>query len=305
MKPPFLFLTLALLHSGCSIIQLAQYQTRPSDINSLRISDEQLLFYRAAGLEHGTTPIILVHGIPDASDSWNSIMLKLGRTHPVYAVDLAGYGYSERTDNYDISLSAQAGYLLRMIDKLGLEHVIFIGHDIGGGIAQIFATQNPHRVDRLVLINSVIDDNWPVPEMRMLGIKFISYPALAIMEEPMWKYVLRKGFFNKEKVTDDVLHRFQHWYQDSSGRHRLIRNASALNNADLTGIRNKIRALTVPTLILWGREDEYLAPDLAQELCKTLLACQFEFVEQAGHYVLDEQPAAIANAIQNFLLTRE
>ena len=121
----------------------------------------------------------------------------------------------------------------------------------------------------------------------------------------MWRHVLRKGFFNKEMVTEEMVHRYQHWYQGAPGRRRLIRNARALDNADLTALTNEIRAVPAPTLILWGREDRYLDPGLVQRLCRDIHDCRFEFVDRAGHFVLDEQPQAIANAIQQFLHAKE
>jgi 2-hydroxymuconate-semialdehyde hydrolase len=290
---------------GCSIAPITESATRTPAVRSAQLADGQSLFYRVAGQTHSTTtPILLVHGIPDASDSWNSIAAELGCTHPIYAVDLAGYGYSGRPDEYDVSLSAQANYLLELLDKLGLERVVIVGHDIGGGIAQIVAARQPQRIDRLVLINSVVEDNWPVLEMRLLRIPLLSYAALTLMEKPMWQHVLHKGFFNADLVTDEMLHRYQHWYQGSPGRQRLIRNAQALNNADLTSVTQAIRAVPAPTLILWGREDHYLDPALAQTLCQSLRRCQFVFVERAGHFVLDEQPQVVADAIEQFLLTK-
>ena len=305
MRVCIVILTCVVWFAGCSIAPITQPTTRTPDLRSVQLTDEQPLFYRVAGQEHHTTPILLVHGIPDASDSWSSITAELGRTHPVYAVDLAGYGYSDRPEDYDVSLSAQANYLLELLDKLELERVIIVGHDIGGGIAQILAARNPQRIGRLVLINSVVEDNWPVLEMRLLRVPLLGYSALTIMEKPMWQYMLRKGFFNKEMVTDEIVHRYQHWYQGSLGRQRLIRNARALNNTDLTTLTKEIRAVLAPTLILWGREDRYLDPGLAQVLCHDLRDCRFVFVDRAGHFVLDEQPQAVSNAIQHFLLTKE
>lgn len=305
MRVCIVFLMCMVWLTGCSIAPITQSTTRTSVLRSVQLSGKQPLFYRVAGQEHSTTPILLVHGIPDASDSWNSIAVELGRTHPIYAVDLAGYGYSDRPEDYDVSLSAQANYLLELLDKLGLERVDIVGHDIGGGIAQIVAARHPQRIDRLVLINSVIDDNWPVLEMRLLRMPLLGYAALTTMEKPMWQYMLRKGFFDKGMVTEEMLHRYQHWYQGAPGRQRLIRNARALNNADLTTLTHEIRAVPAPTLILWGREDSYLDPGLAQKLCRDLHDCRFVFVDRAGHFVLDEQPQVVANAIQQFLLTKE
>ena len=287
--------------AGCAITPARQPSMRTPDLMSLQLSDGQSFAYRVIGKNNAATPILLIHGIPDSSDSWMSIAADLGRSHPVYAIDMAGYGYSERPEDYDVSLSAQASYLTEFLDKLGLERVVLVGHDIGGGVAQIIAARSPQRVDRLVLINSVIDDHWPVLEMRLLRTPLLGYMSLTLLERPMWKHVLRKGFSNRERVTDVVIHRYQHWYQGPSGRHRLVRNARALNNADLTALSDTIHALPIPTLILWGREDAYLDAAPPQKMCREMKHCRFAFIDDAGHFVLDEQPQRVASFIDQFL----
>ena len=124
---------------------------------------------------------------------------------------------------------------------------------------------------------------------------------MRLMERLMWKYIITKGFFNRKMVTDALIHRYRHWYHGSSGRRRLIRNARALNNADLTRLSDSIRTLPIQTLILWGREDRYLDAEPAKKLCREMTHCRFVYINDAGHYLLDEQPQRIAEGIENFL----
>lgn len=274
---------------------------RTTDVMSLQLSDGQLLTYRVVGKNNAATPILLIHGLPDAGDSWISIAAALGRLCPVYAIDLAGYGYSERPEIHDVSLSAQANYLAEFLDRLGFGRVVLVGHDIGGGIAQIIAARSPQRVDRMVLINSVIDAHWPVLETRLLCVPLLGLMSLTLMERRMWKHIIKKGFFNRGKVTDALIHRYQHWYQGPLGRRRLIRNARALKNADLTAWSDTIRAMPIQTLIVWGREDRYLNAAPAKKLCQEMKHCRFVFIDDAGHYLLDEQPQRVADVIEEFL----
>jgi pimeloyl-ACP methyl ester carboxylesterase len=106
-------------------------------------------------------------------------------------------------------------------------------------------------------------------------------------------------------VTESLIERYQHWYQSSAGRHKLIRNAQALNSADLTSIADPIHELPIPTLILWGRNDRYLDANAAQHLCRSMQDCKFSFIDHAGHFVLDEQPLVTANAIEQFLASKK
>lgn len=275
------------------------------DRRSMRLSTGQSLSYYVVGTQHTSTPILLLHGIPDASDSWDSIAAQLEDAHPVYAVDLVGYGNSDCSEGQNVSLSAQADYVREFLVKLELSRVILVGHDIGGGVAQILAVHDPQRVYRLVLINSVIHDHWPVLEMRMLRVPVLGYTALTLLEKPMWRYILHKGFFNKQAVTESVLHRYQRWYQGAIGRRRLVRNARALDHSDLTTLADAIRTLPMPALMLWGRTDRFLNAEPAQALCRDLPDCRFSFIERGGHFVLDEQSPILADTIRQFLLRKQ
>jgi 2-hydroxymuconate-semialdehyde hydrolase len=287
--------------AGCAMTPVPIAQ-RGADVFNEILADGQPLFYRVAEKNGLAPPVVLIHGVADSSESWESIAGILSDSHPVYAIDMAGYGYSERPVDYDTSVSAQADYLLEFINKKQLERVILVGHDIGGAVAQIMAVRNPQRVQALILVNSVIDDNWPVFEMRLLQIPVMNYMALTLLEEPLWQHVMSKGFYDQHKVTKDLVHRYQRWYQGSTGRKRLIQNTVALKNKDLLTISDAIRAHAVPTLILWGRHDRYLEAEPAIELCESMKNCRFEFIEDAGHFVTDEQPERVAEGIRHFLM---
>ena len=299
-----LLLSLAILIgvslSGCAQTPITTAAANRNHLHSVVLANKQLLYYRSAGMEQHTTPIVFIHGIPDTSDTWLPIMERLAQYHPVYAVDLAGYGYSDWPAGHDLSLSAQADYVAEFLDRLQLKQVIIVGHDIGGGVAQILAAHQPRRVRQLVLINSVIGVHWPVIEMRLLCMPWLGPASFALLETPIWTYMLHKGFYRDELLTADTVQRYRQWYQGAAGRQRLVRNARALDNTDLTGLSPPMEKLPTPTLVLWGREDRFLGAAPAQQLCQVMAHCRFEFVEAAGHFVIDEQPDRVAAAIGQF-----
>lgn len=294
-------LIISLCLSACAHIKNEPMPAASSGLHSLVLANTQSLYYRSAGNEHSSTPILLIHGIPDASDSWLPIMARLAQTNPVYAVDLAGYGYSDWPYGYDLSLSAQVEYLTAFLDQRHLTKVIVAGHDIGGGIATLLAVRHPERVAQLILINSVIGDHWPVFEMHLLRTPVLGSTAFALLETPTWYYMLHKGFYRDELLTDTTVQRYRQWYTGAAGRRRLIHNARALDNTELAKVSRHPAALTTTTLILWGRHDRFLAAAPAQQLCAAMPHCQFIAIEDAGHFVLDEQPELIAEQILNFI----
>lgn len=287
--------------AGCSFAAIPISPPEAAGMKSIRLSSGEPIYYRKEGEHGGTTPILLIHGIPDSSESWVPVMEQLSKTHSVYAVDLAGYGYSEWPDNHDFSLSAQADYLREFMERLGLKQAVLVGHDIGGGIAQILTARQPQGIAHLVLVNSVMADEWPVLEVRMLRAPFIGIATFTVLENPIWSYMLGKGFADKEKITPEVRQKYQRWFQGADGRKRLVRNARALDNTDLTKVERDMVKLPVSTLILWGRQDRFLPATSAQRICGKIPNCRFQYIEQAGHFVLDEKPNEIADYILRFI----
>lgn len=293
-------LILLLLIAACAPIPRLPAPST-DNLRAAQLSVGQKMYFRAWNTTSRAAPILLIHGIPDSSLSWEATAVALSATHPVYAVDLAGYGFSNWPDGYDFSIKAQAGYVRELINKLALRDVVVAGHDIGGGVAQLLAAQNRTPVRGLILINSVIGTHWPVFEVRMLRLPLLGYGTFSLLEDPIWYYMLHKGFYDDSKLTAPVVAHYRGEYQGPAGRRRLVRNARALDNADLGSLSNAINTLPIPTLILWAREDRFLDSAPAEHLCSILPNCRFEFIERAGHFVPDEQPAEIARRIQEFL----
>lgn len=293
-------LILLLLIAACApISRLPAPDT--DNLRAAQLSVGQKMYFRAWNTTSHAAPILLIHGIPDSSLSWEATAVALSATHPVYAVDLAGYGFSNWPEGYDLSLKAQAGYVRELINKLALRNLIVAGHDIGGGVAQLLAVQERTPVRDLILINSVIGTHWPAFEVRMLSLPVLGYGTFTLLEEPIWYYMLYKGFYDDSKLTAAVVAHYRGEYQGPAGRRRLVRNARALDNTDLGSLSNAITTLPTPTLILWAREDRFLDSSPAQRLCATLRDCRFAFIEHAGHFVPDEKPEEIARRILDFL----
>src|SRR5256714_1787934 len=139
-----------------------------------------------AYLRQGQGPaVLLLHGIPSSSYLWRDVIDPLSATFDVLAPDLLGYGDSDKRLDADLSIAAQARYMVAFMETLGVHQAAVIGHDIGGGVAQLMAVDEAQRVARLSLIDSAVDNNWPVP-------------VIARLKEPAWDQImvnidLRKG----------------------------------------------------------------------------------------------------------------
>jgi pimeloyl-ACP methyl ester carboxylesterase len=118
---------------------------------------------------HGGAPVVLIHGFGTCSFLWRNVAPALAVTqHTAYAVDLLGYGESDRPFDADFGLAAQADYLERALTALRVARAAVVGVDIGAAIALRLAALRPERVARLVLINPVPLDDLPAEDIRAM-----------------------------------------------------------------------------------------------------------------------------------------
>ena len=114
------------------------------------------------------TPLLLIHGIPTNKFLWRNVMPKLASKYRVIAPDLLNFGESDMPSNTDVSINAQCRIMCKFMEELGISKVNIAAHDIGGGVAQLMAVNQPDKVNGLVLIDSVCFDSWPIPEFEPL-----------------------------------------------------------------------------------------------------------------------------------------
>lgn len=246
-------------------------------------------------------PVLLLHGIPSSSYLWRDLIDPLAEHFDVLAPDLVGYGDSDKRLDADLSVAAQARYMVAFMESLGIHRAAIIGHDIGGGIAQLIAVDEPARVAKLVLIDSIVDNAWPIPE-------------IARLKEPAWDQImvgldlragLRKGLeagiVTPGRVTDELVDEWVRPFSDLTGRRAYLRAARALNNRDLVSRSRHIEDIDIPTLVLWGANDRFLEPRLAEQLKGKLRNATLQVIEPGGHFLPLDRPDIVSQAVTEFL----
>lgn len=258
---------------------------------------------RIAYLEQGSgsgPAVLLIHGIPTSSLLWRNVIPALAHDRRVIAPDLLNYGKSHKLDNANVSIEAQSRMLLGFMDALGVRRADVVGHDIGGGVAELMAVNRPERVARLVLADAVCFDSWPIPEFKPLQEPGAEQGMTAQELAEMQRDFLHKGMHDKQNATPELADMVAAPWEGEAGKHAFFRNLRRLNPEYTLAIADELKHLPHETLVLWGRHDVFQKPEYAEKLVATLPEARLEWVE-AGHWIPEERPREVADNIGRFL----
>jgi 2-hydroxymuconate-semialdehyde hydrolase len=251
------------------------------------------LAYRRAG---EGAPVLLVHGIPTSSRLWDFVGGELAREFDVIAPDLLGYGESDKLLDRDVSVSAQADLMGALLNELGMERPMVVGHDIGGAVAQILAVRHPERVGALCLVDSVSFDSWPIAPMIALR---RSAPLVSKLP-PGWITATLAAALERElpdRAHEPLESSLGAWDHDAESLAAFFRNVEALDSRHTQAIADDLRRLDLPARIVWGASDQFQKPEWAPRLRDAIPGATLRLLD-CGHFVPWQRPEELAEEIR-------
>jgi len=255
---------------------------------------------RSRWIENGTGhPVVLVHGIPTSPRLWRHVMpLVTGRS---LAWEMAGYGTSIPDGvGLDLGLAAQADRLLAWLDHLEVHDPVLVGHDLGGGVAQIAAARAPGRFAGLVLTNAVCYDSWPIPSVKLMArISGLLRHMPDVAMYPSFVQLLRRGHDRGEIARESI---GLHWqpYATHGAAVSLMRQVSALDVHDTLAVGDRLRHLGLPARVIWGDADQFQKLPYGERLADDL-GTDVRRIKDGKHFTPEDHPADIAEAINELV----
>ncbi|MEX2551200.1 MAG: alpha/beta hydrolase [Nitriliruptoraceae bacterium] len=269
------------------------------DSHSATIADIPIRWEEQDG--EGDTPVVLIHGIPTSPALWRHVTPQLGGLR-VLAFEMVGYGQSIPAGvDRDISVAAQARHLDAWLDHLGLDRVILVGHDLGGGVAQIAAVRRRERCAGLLLTNAIAYDSWPIPSVKAMR---AAAPVVARMPKRLLKatlgMLLARGHDDPAVARESLEVHFSH-YAAHDGAAALARQVSALDVRDTLQVAGDLPGLGVPSRIVWGLADQFQKASYGQRLARDLSA-RATGIRGGKHFTPEDHPQVIAEAIRELVV---
>ncbi|SDN59854.1 alpha/beta fold hydrolase [Alkalicoccus daliensis] len=243
--------------------------------------------------------LLLVHGFMSSTFTFRKVIPMLAEHFSVVAIDLPGFGQSEKSVSFIYSYENYARIVLKAMDYFQFDKVSLIGHSMGGQIALNAARLAPDRIEKLVLLGSSGYLNKAKKYM-------VLSTYLPFFDKYIYYYIQKRGvksalenvLFDSSNVTTDLIHQFGEPLKDRNMYKALVR-LLRYREGDLSS--EQLQQIHTPSLLIWGEEDKVVRPQVGRRLAKDLPGAEFITFQQAGHLITEERPKEVFEKILQFL----
>jgi pimeloyl-ACP methyl ester carboxylesterase len=262
--------------------------------------DFEVAGHRWASLAAGPADallLVLVHGFTGSKENWLPLMRELSRTHRVLAVDLPGWGDSDRIAGADYGPVAQAARLAAFIKALPQAPELVVGHSMGGQIVGLVAARHPQAAPRIVLMssagvrysenafaNAVLAGENPFQVTTRAELK--RYLGIVFADPPFVPWPASEALVRRRRADAD----FEQRVLDGIGR-----------GPEAFALEAELANINAPTLLLWCREDKVIDISAAEVFARGLPQSRTVILSGCGHMPMMAQPRQVAEALRAFL----
>jgi pimeloyl-ACP methyl ester carboxylesterase len=243
--------------------------------------------------------VLLLHSGGLTSRQWRKLEERLSPRHRVIAPDLLGYGESVAPAGHDVSMAAQAVLVPKLLDSLGVDRAVVVGHVLGGAVAQRMVVEAPERVAGLVLIDSVSFDSWPI--LRMRALRTFAPPFARRWPRAWFRYFeLTMRPYVPRAAREPFRAGLAAWSRDRSGAEAFVRNTRAMDPRITQEIAPRLAEIRVPAHVVWGRRDPFQRVRWAARLRDAIPGATLAELD-GGHFLPWEKPAKVAAEIRSLV----
>lgn len=242
-------------------------------------------------------PVVLLHGFPTSMHMWRDLVPMLAPRSRVIAPDLLGYGDSAKPDDPSaMTIRAQARAVRELLAQLDVETFAAVGHDIGGGVAQLLALEA--GVAALVLVDSIAFDSWPIE-----GVRLIQAAAPDQVTEEFVRGLVDVtfdlGMRRPDRLTpEDRAEYMRPWLGDPMA---LVRAARGIDGEGLVGTEPRLAELDARALVVWGEDDPFQPAEIAERLGEALMGATVAVLPGCSHYVTEDAAETVLPLISQYL----
>ena len=253
-------------------------------------------------------PVILLHGFASSSFTWLHIAEALSKNYTVFALDLKGFGLSDKPADTRYSPRDQADIVRRLILEQDMKDITIIGHSFGGAVALSTyksLLEEKRRVKKMVLIDTFIQNPVLSLRMKIATLPLVSCLGIRLLPANLCaSIILRGSYLDSSKITDQMLHAYTHYIGLPGASHAMAETARALFYKTPDDLHEIATQVEIPVLLIWGDKDPVFPLINGEVLAKGMRKAQLSVIPECGHTPQEEKPAETLKMIMDFLTKR-
>lgn len=249
--------------------------------------------------------VVLVHGLGGFIENWIYNIGPLAEAHRVYAMDLPGFGRSDK-EPLVRDLNVLVRFIADFMDALGIEKASLIGNSLGGGLVLQFALEYPQKVEKLVLVDNAGMGRGVIPDFKLCSLPLVG----ELLIRPSLKGTVRlwkKIVYDSSLVTPELVDLPYHLAVQPGAKESLLATLRA--GINLLGQKDKLtrqllarlNTIKAPALVVWGKQDRIIPPAHARVAEDRMPSARLEFFDRCGHMPQLEYPEKFNELVLDFL----
>lgn len=251
--------------------------------------------------------LVLVHGYTASTYVWHSVAPLLAeRGFHVIAPDLVGFGFSEKPSWFDYSITSQARVVVRLMNVLGIGRATIVGSSYGGAVSSTIALDYAERVEKLVLVDAVCNDD-------VLAHPLLKLAAVSGIGEIFTSFFLDSKAFHRTRMKNTLAPANHHLITDErvesvyrplaakDAHHSVLATSRSW---DACRIQDDAQYIDQPTLIIWGDQDTVIPIQNGEKLFNSILNSRFVVFKECGHVPQEEKPELFVDVVSEFCRDR-
>jgi pimeloyl-ACP methyl ester carboxylesterase len=259
--------------------------------------------YWSAG-EKGST-VILLHGVGCSVEFWERNIAALAREHRVFAVDIVGFG---RTDKPEVvyTFELMADFVIDFMETMGIDKASLVGNSMGGAISLTVAAKTPKRVEKIILVDPVGLGRGQSPVMRLMALPVIGN----VLTKPSRKGVLRQMqlcLYDPSQARDDFIDRLTAIGVLPGNQRsflsllRVTSNILGVKKGIVADFSARLKKIKAPILMIWGRQDQILPLADGEAAVQKMANGRLHVMDRAGHLPQIDKPEEFNATVLDFL----
>ena len=251
-------------------------------------------------------PLILLHGYGASTYSWRHVLPYFSKSYRVIAIDLKGFGLSDKPTDGDYSVLEQSRIVYEFIRVHRLENVILAGHSLGGAVSLLTylmqSDQGAHHISKLILIDTASYQQDLPLFISILRVPVINELSLFLTSDNFKsRMILRKAFFDRSKITEEMVTTYGANLSLPGASQALIKTAKQMLPSNLEEISERYKSIDIPVLLIWGENDEIVPLEVGRKLAGNIPHSKLVVVPNCGHVPQEECPNQAIEAMESFL----